>query len=208
MAERPEPTDQELPQTAVQRYIYHGPSMTPTFRAGSILYVRPQMRGLTAGDVIVFRDTSSQENIVHRVVAVHGDELITRGDHNALNDELPVQPEQIFGKVERVQIGLAEKPVQGGQRGWRQAQLQRALQHLSGATKRVLGIPYRLLRRSGLVARFWHPVLTQVNFQENGICFIKYIHRRRTIAIWYPAQGRFECRKPYDLALRAPGQIP
>jgi signal peptidase I len=195
---------EEQAQETIQRYIYNGASMNPTFRAGSILYVRPQARELAVGDVIVYSDTETKENIVHRVVSVRGEQVITRGDHNPSNDLLPVQPAQILGKVERVHDGVADKSVRGGQVGWWVVQFQRTLRRFVQVVKRLLGMPYRLFRRSGIAARIWKPGFVKVSFLDNGVRCIKYIHRQRTVAIWYPSQRQFECRKPYDLVLRPP----
>ena len=200
------PNDQQA-QQAVQRYIYNGASMNPTFRAGSILYVRPQARELAVGDVIVYSDSDTKDNIVHRVVAVRGEQVITRGDHNPANDLSPVQSAQILGKVERLHDGVTDRVVRGGQMGLWQVQFRRVLRSFGRLSRQALGMPYRLLRRSRIVGRFWNPAFTKVSLQESGIHCIKYIYRQRTVAIWYPSQGQFECRKPYDLVLQPPDEI-
>jgi signal peptidase I len=98
MTEASKCPSEEQAQETVQRYIYNGASMNPTFRAGYILYVSPQDRDFAVGDVIVYSDAETKENVVHRVAAVQGEQVITRGDHNPSNDLLPVQPSQNIGQ--------------------------------------------------------------------------------------------------------------
>jgi hypothetical protein len=33
---------------------------------------------------------------------------------------------------------------------------------------------------------------------------VKYVHRSRTVAVWWPERRSFRCRRPYDLIIKSP----
>jgi signal peptidase I len=188
-------------------YRYNGSSMNPTFHDGHLLYIRPDIQDLVVGDVIVYRDLVRKVNIVHRIVSISDHHLITRGDNNPYDDPDPVQLEQVLGKVETMEDNLAVKTVQGGQMGLWGTKLVKILRSLFQRGSLIYGYPYRLLRQSGLMGRFWRPVIVKVHVQINeGSFLIKYIHNHRTVAVWDPLQRQFNCSKPYDLVLFPPDE--
>lgn len=79
-------------------------SMEPTFSKGALLLVK-NTRNVQEGDIVVYQ--SRNELIVHRIISLDGDEVITKGDANPVEDE-PFMKSQIKGKV----IGWI--PVLGG----------------------------------------------------------------------------------------------
>lgn len=73
-------------------------SMSPKIPAGSLVIVRevnPNL--LEKGDVITF--TKNNETVTHRVSAIEDERFVTKGDRNQLVDYLPVEAEEINGKV-------------------------------------------------------------------------------------------------------------
>lgn len=70
-------------------------SMGETLPVDSLIFVREQST-CTEGQIVVYQ--SSRSLIVHRVVSVDGDTLITRGDANNANDE-PISMSDIRGVV-------------------------------------------------------------------------------------------------------------
>jgi len=87
-----------------QMYIVIGGSMSPTFEAGSLAFVKPvPPEDIDAGDVITFRSANNPDSITtHRVVQVHNEggeiSFITRGDAND-EDDSPVLAENVIGRV-------------------------------------------------------------------------------------------------------------
>jgi hypothetical protein len=77
----------EWGKAVVRKIFYIGPSMNPLLQRGT-----PSWWSLTvsasAGDVIVFQDPR-QGQIVHRVVAVKAEGLVTKGDNNPTVDDRP-----------------------------------------------------------------------------------------------------------------------
>lgn len=70
-------------------------SMEPTFSRGTLLLVK-DTREVQIGDIIVYQ--SGKELIVHRIIALTDNEVITQGDANNAADE-PFDRNQIKGKV-------------------------------------------------------------------------------------------------------------
>lgn len=70
-------------------------SMEPELSVGDFLIV-VERDEYEVGDVIVYQNGRSA--ITHRIVEINGDEIITRGDANNVDDE-PINAEQIKGEV-------------------------------------------------------------------------------------------------------------
>lgn len=70
-------------------------SMEPTFSKGALLLVK-DTEDVKEGDIVVYQ--SQKELIVHRIISLTGDEVITQGDANNVADE-PFEKTQIKGKV-------------------------------------------------------------------------------------------------------------
>ena len=70
-------------------------SMEPELSVDDLLIVAPA-ETYEVGDVVVFQ--TQRTAVVHRIVSINGDEIITRGDANTGDDE-PITKENIKGKV-------------------------------------------------------------------------------------------------------------
>ncbi len=81
-------------------------SMTPTYRPGDVIVVRPTPTDeLAVGDVVTFQPVSGDPTLVtHRIIELRHDAagavdtVITQGDANGAPDD-PLVPEQIQGRV-------------------------------------------------------------------------------------------------------------
>lgn len=78
-------------------------SMEPTYKVGSILYYhKVDESELGVNDVITFRYDDLV--ITHRIENITGTDYITKGDANNSPDPLPIQYENIMGKVTNLTI--------------------------------------------------------------------------------------------------------
>lgn len=80
--------------------VYSG-SMEPVFPLNSIVFARQtKFQDLKKGDIIVFAN-SNGNTVTHRIMEIDTDkkQVITKGDNNEFIDILPVNSENIFGKV-------------------------------------------------------------------------------------------------------------
>lgn len=85
-------------------YIVVTGSMSPAFDAGSFILVREKLPNeLDIGDVISYTVSDGKTVLTHRIVEkndVDGQlSFITKGDANNANDDRPVAPESVLGKV-------------------------------------------------------------------------------------------------------------
>ena len=97
---------------------YRGRSMWPVFQEGDLLKVHPvALEELHVGDCITYRLQNCGTLVTHRVSAIHGESLVTRGDAFTWSDELSVNASQLIGRVcGRVRMGSL-KQVRGGMNG-------------------------------------------------------------------------------------------
>lgn len=70
-------------------------SMEPTYSINDLIVVK-EIEEYQIGDIVVFQDV--YDLVVHRIVAISGDEIQTQGDANNMMDE-PVMVSTIKGKV-------------------------------------------------------------------------------------------------------------
>lgn len=85
-----------------QIYIVKGGSMSPTFEAGSLAFLKPvEAESIVERDIITY--WTGDTLCTHRVVGVNRENgqlsFTTRGDANDVNDGTPVVPGSIVGKV-------------------------------------------------------------------------------------------------------------
>ncbi len=189
-------------------FFYHGDSMRGTFRPGDRLTVEPTaLSELCVGDVVVFHGVNCREGadtIVHRVVATRADGLVTCGDNAMMADLYTLTAERLVGRVIQVERRGRTWAVRNGWAGLWRVRALRLLRFIIRLLALIGRWPYRGLRASGLVRRFWRPVITRVYLRTERGLLVKYLHGGRTVAWWRPTERRFECRKPYDLVIDSP----
>jgi len=182
--------------------------MEPTFRPGDILHVeKTQGTGqLRPGDIIIFKASDPDSNpevceTVHRIILLTPQGYLTRGDFNPRPDEKPVKEDKIVGRVTRFERGGRIRKVRGGRLGLLRAHMLWARRGVWRTIAAPLRPLYRRLRQSGLVAALWKPETRRIRFCSPDGEYVKYIHRGRTVAVWWPARNECRFRKPYDLVL-------
>ena len=187
-------------------FAYQGDSMYGTFRHGDLIHVMPSTH-FQIGDVVVFRQVDTPTHamsIIHRVCGYTctGD-FITQGDNQLQPDVYPVRFEDVLGRAYVVERCGRSKSVHGGWVGRIWAWFIRLKHRLA----RLYCVPYRWLRNSmgSLFQRLAVPFVSQVTFSTQEGLRIKYFFLGRSVATWQPAQGRFICRKPFDLFIKPPG---
>jgi len=73
-------------------------SMEPTIMAGEyIMFTKTSFEDVENGDIIVYK-SSRDMYIVHRIVQVHDEYLITKGDNNLYQDNEKIYPNMVYGK--------------------------------------------------------------------------------------------------------------
>ncbi|HEU5006425.1 MAG TPA: signal peptidase I [Jatrophihabitantaceae bacterium] len=81
-------------------YVVHTGSMSPTYRPGSLVIDRPADGRYHRGEVITFRHSEGNDDLVtHRVVAVTPQGIHTKGDANRTPDVWTIPADQVRGSV-------------------------------------------------------------------------------------------------------------
>jgi len=70
-------------------------SMAPTFRAGDVLWIGPVSGPIVPGQIVSY--VQQGKLITHRVVAIEGDRMITKGDNNREIDPWCVTAADVIG---------------------------------------------------------------------------------------------------------------
>lgn len=182
-----------------------GGSMRGTLKAGDRLWLAsPAFESLEIGDVVAFE--ADNQVRAHRIVGCRGNGYATHGDGNARPDLVPLTAANYQGKVVARERNGSCARLAGGLRGHCRGKILRGCSRLRGRAVWMLGGPYRMLRASRLVARLWQPRVLIVHFAAPGGSLTKFIRKGRTVAVWTPQAGRWECRRPYDLVLFPPSR--
>jgi signal peptidase I len=177
------------------RIVYTGPSMNPTLREPDLLWVEPYGdRRVRVGDVVCFKSSEQDINIVHRVVSVvrpgvdtgHSAVIRTRGDNNSADDLCLLHVGDIIGRVASAQRGLRLRPIPGGNTGrivaWG-VRLRKAIWRVipgvgSGAYQRLVRSgPLGFLLPAGLRPR-------PVCFNGRGAPTLKLLMGSRTVGLY------------------------
>lgn len=177
--------------------------MWGTLAVGDFLWISPvPHEALQIGDVVAFH--SGGKVVAHRIVGRDGSGFLTQGDFNGQRDSAPLAAGQLIGKVaERERRGV-RSAVAGGARGRRRARWLHAACRFWIRGAILLAVPYRMVRASRLVGRFWRPRIEIVRFATPGGGITKLIHRGITVGCWNPQSRQWDCRIPYDLVLSPP----
>jgi signal peptidase I len=184
--------------------------MKATFRPGDRLIVETvPFTNVRPGDVVVYRGLNhngAKDELVHRVMCALPNGLVVRGDNNPCADKTLVTENNLVGRVSHVVRDGKRYPVHGKGFGLLRARALYRWRHIWGFlwdVVRYLGRgSYACLRNSGLIARLWRPSIKKVQLMTENGTLIKYVCRNHTVAYYWPANGQFRCRKPYDLVLR------
>lgn len=179
--------------------------MRGTFRAGDCLFIEKKpLKGIRAGDIVVFRNIDihrDEQDLVHRVVGIEDDGLVTRGDNNWHRDQAVLGAKDLIGAVCRFERNGKNKTVSGGRSGLIRARFLRLRLCFVLLIKWILGFPYYLLRKSKIISCIWHPKINSMVFKTQKGDLIKFIHHGRTVARYWMKSDIFLCKKPYDLII-------
>lgn len=187
-----------------QRF-YRGSSMKATFHQGDLLFVEAALLSeLRSGDVVVFarQCANCRKEIVHRVVRQVPGGIITRGDASAYEDAGMVTDHNLMGRVCYKTRGGRTRRVHGGHIGLWRGLLLHFYWGMRRRAVRIIQPFYGRLKGSGFIGRIWQPEITRVCVNTRDARTIQFLYKNRVIARYWPEQGRFECRKPWDLVIK------
>lgn len=71
-------------------------SMEPEIYIGDIVVIDTKVKEYKIGDIVTFYDTEGSF-VTHRIISIEGDQMVTRGDNNNVDDN-PTNTSEIVGK--------------------------------------------------------------------------------------------------------------
>ena len=189
-------------------FIYNGASMAPLFKPGDLLCAhRPVWGNIRLGDVVIVHWENIQnhlDHVVHRAVLVKQEYLITQGDNNLKPDPQVVTSCNLVGLVTSFGRQNHVYSVKGGILGLFHARLIFTRNFMWQLIKRLGWRAYSWIRKSGLFARVWRPMITKIYLTTDNGPLIKYCFGNRTVARWWPETKIFDVVKPFDLVIPHP----
>ncbi len=181
---------------------YMGPSMNPTLKAGDGLSVIPYgNRKIHVGDVVVFREPEGKNNIVHRVVAVESQGIITRGDNNINIDSWVLLPYDIIGRVISAQRENRSVTIHGGAWGRIFAPLLWIIKQVNLSVSRILHPAYHWFAGSGIFIKFnWFlPKIHVLSFNRPEGREFQLLMGNCAIGRCLPGKDQWQIARPFRL---------
>lgn len=83
-------------------YVVDSGSMSPTIKVDAMIVVREsEPNEINKGDIITYYGHNKSSRVTHRVIDIenHGENFITKGDANEVNDPMPLNGKKLIGKV-------------------------------------------------------------------------------------------------------------
>ncbi len=175
-----------------------GYSMFPTLRIGDSLNVIAYgNKEIRPGDVVLFRGPGQKHDVVHRVIAVNPQGIITQGDNNAGPDEM-ILPENIIGCVVSIRRGNRTLRIHGGKRGFFIAKCLRIRKSLGLKISRMLHPIYHALADSRM--------FRMMKLETQILCFerpegteMQLLLGKRVIARRHAGSNEWKIRRPFRL---------
>jgi len=181
---------------------YNGPSMNPTLRGGDLLEVISYGERLpNRGDVIVFKTPVENKSVTHRIISIKKEGVRTKGDHNRYMDSLVITPQQIIGKVIRIQRGNKQRKILGGQMGYIYAQILLKTHGIDMMIGSLLGPIYHCLAKKGFF-RHWFASLLKLRvlaYKRSDGSEFQLLFGHRVIGRLPPQAKTWWIRRPFRL---------
>lgn len=134
--------------------------MNPTLKNLDVVYYAAYgNRKIRAGDVIIM-DVHKDQKVIHRVLSVSGQGIITRGDHNISADPWILSQGQIAGRVVRATRGHKEICIHGGFWGRTYTALIRHFHRFIEVVCRIIKPLYDIMANSGILKSL--PIRTRI----------------------------------------------
>jgi signal peptidase I len=81
------------------RYVVtHGTSMEPRFHTGDLGIVRPADQ-YKVGEIVAYWSTMLHTEVLHRIIAIHGDHYVFKGDNNNFIDPIEPTRAELLGRL-------------------------------------------------------------------------------------------------------------
>ncbi len=176
--------------------------MLPTLGDAEVIEVLPYGEApVRPGDVVYFRVPGKDHWVVHRVIRLRPEGIITRGDNNPTDDISRLQKSDIIGRVIAARRKRGRQGIWNGRRG---LLLSRWLRGRAAARRSLAGVlrpAYHWLARRkfwpSLLPAAWRPRL--VTFQSGPRRTAQLMMGRHRVGFYSPELGRWRIKVPFRL---------
>jgi hypothetical protein len=182
--------------------VYRGPSMYPTFQELDLLRYQRDCP-IRAGDVVAFKDPIILRTVVHRVIRVTDNGLVTRGDNSGGIDPYLVPISHVLGVIRSCHRNGVPMRVRGGAVGRAIALGYIVRRHGRRAIRATAGPPYRYLSSRRVISRWTSPLLDlrlSTYLRSDGAEF-QIHHHGRIAGICRPGTDRWHLFFPYGILI-------
>lgn len=187
---------------ATKKMAYTGSSMSPALKALDTIHVSLcEGKQIRRGDVIVFSPPGSNNMVVHRVVSISDQGLMTRGDNNNEIDPWSLSPDRIIGYVVQSQRKNRLLTIYGGTRGLLYASAVRFLRNIDSIISSFLNPAYHRLSQTGLF-RQWLPDgmhMRILSFNHSDGMEFQLLMAGHVIGRLLPGKNEWFIRRPFRL---------
>lgn len=88
-----------IPVPGIQPLCVTSGSMEPEIKEGDMVYIRKcKEEDIVVGDIIAF-ETGNDQLVLHRVIELTAEGMVTKGDANDHDDFMPVKAQNVKGKL-------------------------------------------------------------------------------------------------------------
>ena len=178
----------------------NGPSMNATLKPGDglKLYTYGDRAEIRVGDVIVYPHPFGTVDVVHRIIKIRHDGVITRGDNNNKIDPYTVRFDDIIGKVIAAKRRDRLIPIKGGKTGFCIHKLMLFRKYFILYGLRPLAFVSTIVAEAG-VFNVFHPLfnLKIIHIKRNHKRQLLLVSGNNAIGRQLEESGEWQIRFPY-----------
>jgi len=174
--------------------------MYPTLRAGDGLKLEPykNVSEVRVGDVISYPYPGRPYDVVHRIIKLSADGVITRGDNNNKIDPYVVPYDEIIGKVTATKRKTRMITIKGGGTGFAIHKIMLFRKYFMQYGLAPLRCLSNMLAASNLLTIFYPLFKTRViNIKRNGKTTQLLVIGKKAIGKQLSDSGEWQIRFPY-----------
>ena len=183
-------------------FIYRGTSMNPTLFEPEMLTVMPYKgKNPKKGDIICYRLGQKNNGVVHRIIALKGNSIKTRGDNSASPDDYTVDKSAVIGRVTASIRNDKRRTVYGGHAGLIDMHLQRVSRKINRFVSKLLKKSYYCLSASGVFRKIKprSMVFKVAIFEKHLRIYPKLVLNGRTVGTFDFRTNTWQIKRPYRL---------
>lgn len=178
--------------------------MLPTLKSGDayFLSIINNYKQLKIGDIIVYYDSVRDTNVVHRIVKIYENGVITRGDNNNKEDPNLIEFKNIKGIVKKIIRADKVINIRGGRIGFYKHKFLLLIKKV----KTIIHIPSKIIYNFLANIKLFHFMhnffkIEIVKIKRDNQYFLIAVYKGKTIGKKNVRTNVWEFKPPYKLFL-------